>query len=137
MPNTVIAEDDANAASIEGAILNIHLCANWIIVTQIEKPKTDFNNSFSQYPQRIDAIFFFPKIDNFKTITNFLNAIKRCKIIIKDFDPDIVIGCGGYVTAPVIYAAKKLGKKTFIHEQNATTISLWIKSHDFSWINFS
>ena len=27
MPNTVIAEDDANAASIEGAILNIHLCA--------------------------------------------------------------------------------------------------------------
>ena len=46
-------------------------------------------------------------LDNFKTITNFLNAIKRCKIIIKDFDPDIVIGCGGYVTAPVIYAAKK------------------------------
>ena len=52
-------------------------------------------------------------LDNFKTITNFINAIKRCKIIIKDFDPDIVIGCGGYVTAPVIYAAKKLGKKTF------------------------
>ena len=41
------------------------------------------------------------------------------QIIIKDFDPDIVIGCGGYVTAPVIYAAKKLGKKTFIHEQNS------------------
>ena len=58
-------------------------------------------------------------LDNFKTITNFINAIKRCKIIIKDFDPDIVIGCGGYVTAPVIYAAKKLGKKTFIHEQNS------------------
>ena len=58
-------------------------------------------------------------LDNFKTITNFINAIKRCKIIIKDFDPDIVIGCGGYVTAPVIYAAKKLDKKTFIHEQNS------------------
>lgn len=58
-------------------------------------------------------------LDNIKTVTNFLGAIKKAKIIIKDFNPDIVIGCGGYVTAPVIYAAKKLGKKTFIHEQNS------------------
>lgn len=58
-------------------------------------------------------------LDNFKTITNFVGAIKKCKKIIKDFNPDIVVGCGGYVTAPVIYAAKKLGKKTFIHEQNS------------------
>ena len=57
--------------------------------------------------------------DNFKTIANFLSAIKKAKAIIKDFNPDVVIGCGGYVTAPVIYAAKKLGKKTFIHEQNS------------------
>ena len=58
-------------------------------------------------------------LDNVKTVTNFVNAIKKSKMIIKDFNPDIVIGCGGYVTAPVIYAAKKLGKKTFIHEQNS------------------
>lgn len=58
-------------------------------------------------------------LDNIKTVTNFVNAIKKAKRIIKDFNPDIVIGCGGYVTAPVIYAAKKLGKKTFIHEQNS------------------
>ena len=58
-------------------------------------------------------------LDNVKTVTNFITAIKKAKIIIKDFNPDIVIGCGGYVTAPVIYAAKKLGKKTFIHEQNS------------------
>lgn len=57
--------------------------------------------------------------DNVKTIKNFLGAIKKAKRIIKDFNPDVVIGCGGYVTAPVIYAAKKLGKKTFIHEQNS------------------
>lgn len=56
---------------------------------------------------------------NIKTVTNFLSAIKKAKKNIKDFNPDIVIGCGGYVTAPVIYAAKKLGKKTFIHEQNS------------------
>lgn len=58
-------------------------------------------------------------LDNIKTVTNFLGAIKKAKSIIRDFNPDIVIGCGGYVTAPVIYAAKKLGKKTFIHEQNS------------------
>ena len=58
-------------------------------------------------------------LDNIKTATCFISAIKRAKEIIKDFDPDIVIGCGGYVTAPVIYAAKKLGKRTFIHEQNS------------------
>lgn len=59
-------------------------------------------------------------LSNFKTITNFLKAIKKAKKIIKDFNPDIVIGVGGYVTAPVIYAAKKLKYKTFIHEQNST-----------------
>ena len=58
-------------------------------------------------------------VDNIKTIICFVAAIKRAKQIIKDFNPDVVIGCGGYVTAPVIYAAKKLGKKTFIHEQNS------------------
>ena len=58
-------------------------------------------------------------IDNVRTVTNFIGAIKKTKMIIKNFNPDIVIGCGGYVTAPVIYAAKKLGKRTFIHEQNS------------------
>jgi len=56
---------------------------------------------------------------NFKTIYYFLRAIKRSKQIIKDFAPDIVIGVGGYVTAPVLYAAHKLKVKTFIHEQNS------------------
>ena len=58
-------------------------------------------------------------LENFTTIKNFLKARKRCKEIISKFDPDVVIGCGGYVTGPVIWAAKKLGKKTFIHEQNS------------------
>ncbi len=56
---------------------------------------------------------------NFKTIQYFMRAIKRCKKLIKDFEPDVVIGVGGYVTGPVIYSAKKLGYKTLIHEQNS------------------
>jgi len=46
-------------------------------------------------------------------------AINKCKKIMKEFKPDIVIGVGGYVTFPVIYAAHKLNIKTFIHEQNS------------------
>ena len=56
---------------------------------------------------------------NIKTFFKFLSAIKQSKKIIKKFKPDIVIGCGGYVTAPVIYAAKKCGCKTLVHEQNS------------------
>ena len=58
-------------------------------------------------------------LENFKTLTRFIKARKRCLELIKEFNPDIVIGAGGYVTAPVIWAAKKLGHKTFIHEQNS------------------
>ena len=58
-------------------------------------------------------------IKNIKVLYQFLRAKGKCKKIIKDFNPDIVIGTGGYVTSPVIWAAKKLGKKTFIHEQNS------------------
>ena len=55
----------------------------------------------------------------FKAGFLFLRAISKCKKIIKEFKPDIVIGVGGYITAPVIYSAKKLGIKTIIHEQNS------------------
>lgn len=57
--------------------------------------------------------------DNVNSLIKFFNSRKICKKIIKEFNPDVVIGAGGYVTAPVIWAAKKLGKKTFIHEQNS------------------
>ena len=58
-------------------------------------------------------------LSNIKTIYCYLESIGRAKKIIKEFDPDIVIGVGGYVTAPVIMSAKKLGYKTLIHEQNS------------------
>lgn len=56
---------------------------------------------------------------NFKTLKCFYNSIKKCKRLIKEFKPDVVIGVGGYVTGAVIYSAKKLGYPTFIHEQNS------------------
>lgn len=58
-------------------------------------------------------------LKNFKTIKCLLKAKKKCRELIKNFNPDIVIGVGGYVTTPVISEAHKLGFKTFIHEQNS------------------
>ena len=38
---------------------------------------------------------------------------------IRQFQPDIVVGAGGYITAPVLYAAHKLHVPILIHEQNS------------------
>ena len=54
-----------------------------------------------------------------KNISLIKKSMNKCLKIMKEFKPDIVIGCGGYVTYPVIKAAKKLNIKTFIHEQNS------------------
>ena len=56
---------------------------------------------------------------NIKTVKCLFKAFKECKKMIKEFNPDIVIGVGGYVTVPVVVSAKKLGYKTFLHEQNS------------------
>ena len=58
-------------------------------------------------------------LKDIKAIKKFMESYKKCKKIISEFKPDLVIGVGGYVTGPVLYAASKLKVKTFIHEQNS------------------
>ena len=68
----------------------------------------------------IEMYGFSKKIfKNFKTVKCLFKAFGKCRKIIREFNPDIVIGVGGYVTVPVIVSAHKLGYKTFLHEQNA------------------
>ncbi|MFC3882671.1 undecaprenyldiphospho-muramoylpentapeptide beta-N-acetylglucosaminyltransferase [Bacillus songklensis] len=57
--------------------------------------------------------------DNVKTIMRFLKAVQMSKQYIREFKPDVVIGTGGYVCGPVVYAAHKSGVPTIIHEQNS------------------
>ena len=56
---------------------------------------------------------------NLKTLKNVLVSIGQSKRIIKSFEPDCVIGTGGYVCYPVLKAANRLGIPTVIHESNA------------------
>lgn len=58
-------------------------------------------------------------LSNFSVFKMFNNAVKKAREIIKDFNPDIVIGAGGYITAPVLYAAHKEKIPVLIHEQNS------------------
>ena len=46
-------------------------------------------------------------------------SIKRAKDIIREFKADIVVGFGGYASAPVLFAAQSLGIPTIIQEQNS------------------
>lgn len=70
--------------------------------------------------QSIDIQGFRRKLswDNVRTVQKFLRAIKRSKQLIQEFAPDVVVGTGGYVCGPVVYAAHRLGIPTLIHEQN-------------------
>ncbi|MCP3743578.1 MULTISPECIES: undecaprenyldiphospho-muramoylpentapeptide beta-N-acetylglucosaminyltransferase [Paenibacillus] len=58
-------------------------------------------------------------VENIKTIMRFFKGVRRSKALLKKFKPDVVIGTGGYVCGPVVYAASKLGIPSIIHEQNA------------------
>ncbi len=58
-------------------------------------------------------------LKNIKVLIKYKHAINSAKNIIKNYNPDIVIGVGGYITAPVLIAAYKLKYKILIHEQNS------------------
>ena len=58
-------------------------------------------------------------LKNITVLKIYLAAIKKAEVELKKFKPDIVIGVGGYITAPVLVAANHLGIKTIIHEQNS------------------
>jgi UDP-N-acetylglucosamine--N-acetylmuramyl-(pentapeptide) pyrophosphoryl-undecaprenol N-acetylglucosamine transferase len=51
----------------------------------------------------------------FKVIVSYL----RARQIVKKFNPDCVIGVGGYASGPTLRAAISLGCKTLIQEQNS------------------
>jgi UDP-N-acetylglucosamine--N-acetylmuramyl-(pentapeptide) pyrophosphoryl-undecaprenol N-acetylglucosamine transferase len=47
-----------------------------------------------------------------------LKSISMAKKLIREFKPDIAIGVGGYASAPLLWAAGRLGVPTLIQEQN-------------------
>lgn len=56
---------------------------------------------------------------NMKNNLKTFKGIFQAKKIIRNFNPDIVIGAGGYICGPAIIAAHMEKKPTMLHESNA------------------
>ncbi len=56
---------------------------------------------------------------NIVALWNLATSMPKASAMMKTLQPDLVIGCGGYVAGPVVRAAAKKDIKTAIHEQNA------------------
>ncbi len=56
---------------------------------------------------------------NIEVPFKLMKSIRKARRVIKEFDADLVIGFGGYASAPVLWAAQKLGVPTIIQEQNS------------------
>lgn len=67
---------------------------------------------------KIQGISRQSTIKNVKSILTASTALIKSRKIIKEFEPDVVIGTGGYVCWPVLKAAQILNVPTAIHESN-------------------
>lgn len=64
----------------------------------------------------------FPRKPSFKIVAFFIRLIKSASMarkIVKDFNPQIAIGVGGYASGPLLRAAAKMQIPTLIQEQNS------------------
>ena len=47
-----------------------------------------------------------------------IRSVRMAKKLIREFKPDVAVGVGGYASAPLLWAASRLGVPTLIQEQN-------------------
>jgi len=56
---------------------------------------------------------------NFGVLFKLLKSLRLARKVIRDFNPDVVVGVGGYASGPVLRQAGKMGIPTLIQEQNS------------------
>ena len=89
----------------------------------------------------IDAYGLSKKIsiDNLKKMIKTIKGFGEAKKIIKEFNPDIVIGTGGYICGATISAAHSLKIPTMLHESNAfpgKAVKMLAKKTDTIMVSF-
>lgn len=57
-------------------------------------------------------------LNNIQVPFKVLGSVKRAKDIVKEFKPDVVVGVGGYASAPLLWAATGMNVPAVIQEQN-------------------
>lgn len=56
---------------------------------------------------------------NFTVLWNLMRSLRKAKRIVKDFQPDAVVGVGGYASGPLLKAAVRQGVPALVQEQNS------------------
>ena len=56
---------------------------------------------------------------NLVSVVNLIRSPRAARAILREFQPDVVIGTGGYASFPMVKAAAKAGIPTAVHESNA------------------
>lgn len=56
---------------------------------------------------------------NFGVLWKLWKSLRKARRIVKEFEPDIAIGVGGYASGPVLKQAQKRGVPTLLQEQNS------------------
>jgi UDP-N-acetylglucosamine--N-acetylmuramyl-(pentapeptide) pyrophosphoryl-undecaprenol N-acetylglucosamine transferase len=56
---------------------------------------------------------------NFGVVWKLWRSMRKAKKVLRDFQPDIAVGVGGYASGPMLKEAQKQGIPTLIQEQNS------------------
>lgn len=117
-----------------------HINPALAIATALKEEKSEVEILFAGNPNRMEAqlvpaagfaftpilVEGFQRKFSWENIKRNLKALRylttagfRARDILEEFDPDIVIGTGGYVSGPVLKKAASLGYPTITHESNA------------------
>lgn len=117
-----------------------HINPALAVAGYIREQHPDAHISYIGTPDKLEAKLVPEKGYNFRTIEvagfqrklnakniqrnvvafrKMLTSSVESRKILKELQPDVVVGTGGYVSGPVLREAAKLGIKTAIHEQNA------------------
>ena len=51
--------------------------------------------------------------------TGMIASVRRCRSLFRDFQPQAVVGMGGFTSTAPMVAGRMMGKETFVHESNA------------------
>ncbi|HWR31577.1 MAG TPA: undecaprenyldiphospho-muramoylpentapeptide beta-N-acetylglucosaminyltransferase [Negativicutes bacterium] len=109
------------ALSIAGAIKRRDASAEVLFVGTLHGMEAELVPR-AGYPLKTIHLYGFQRRISWRNIKNVFftgKSLWDVKKILRDFQPDVVIGTGGYVCGPVVWAAARSGIPTLIQEQNA------------------
>ncbi len=94
------------------------------------------------YPMKLVSAKWLDRRNIFKIFDTGFTTMKgvwQALRIMKKFKPDVVIGTGGFVCVPVMFAGHRYGARCYLHEQNAFSrrckqIAGEICDQRYSWV---